>query len=373
MGKTENDKEFEAGVHNGQRGGFLADLIQGQFGDSYTPYGEGYKHGAEHRYGPEGRYHTWDNRGSNDPKNKEISITSSKKNVPSKENAPIDESSGSRGDGGYGWEDGRGSSDSRSRVTGLSGTRAGSILKTIGVLLFLSWLGLAFVYNIMRYSDNNINEKNLVSGLKWNVPWSPSLKPEESYDGSDALRDFDNPDRNIKTTIQVKEGLKSLAKLIRKNGGWCVTISDYAQVDDNIWAVGIYSNMGGGFICYSPDQGNTWFRQWYSEVEDGDIPFRIYFFDSEEGWSFTRHEILHTFNGGRIWSSSFGGSGWFLRQLHIIDRQNLVAENILGNRMIYTSDGGKNWKIYTEWKPEILRLEVKLENPNGTGLFVYNK
>lgn len=71
MVKTRNDEEYEAGVSAGQQGSFLDDLIQGQMG-SDSPFNKGYEFGAQHRYGPDGRYHTYDNRGSNDNKNEKV-------------------------------------------------------------------------------------------------------------------------------------------------------------------------------------------------------------------------------------------------------------------------------------------------------------
>lgn len=67
MGKTRNDKNYEQGVHNGQRGGFLDDVVHG-ITKTGSPYDKGYDYGAEHRQNSEGLpYHTWDNEGSNDP------------------------------------------------------------------------------------------------------------------------------------------------------------------------------------------------------------------------------------------------------------------------------------------------------------------
>lgn len=79
MGKTRKDKAYERGVRDGQRGDLLEDFTMGwSFGDlipgsekrekEWEAYKKGYEYGVDHRYGPEGRYHTWDNRGTNDPK-----------------------------------------------------------------------------------------------------------------------------------------------------------------------------------------------------------------------------------------------------------------------------------------------------------------
>jgi len=207
---------------------------------------------------------------------------------------------------------------------------------------------------------------------EWKVPWAPELKPWESYDGSDALRDFGWKNKN--PGPQAEDGLKNLAIKIRKNGGWCVTVRDYCQLENNIWAVGDYSNFGGGFICYSPNKGTTWYKQWKSNPGNTDgIPFGVYFFDAKEGWAFTRKGILHTFNGGNRWDWSCRNEGWFLRQLHIIDRKRIIAEDIPDGRMIYTLNGGRNWRVHPKWEPEILELEVKLKIKNESGLYVYKQ
>jgi len=189
-------------------------------------------------------------------------------------------------------------------------------------------------------------------------------------DGTDSMRNFElkglNPDR------ETKSGLKKLARNFRNNGGWTVTINDYCEAENNIWAVGSYSNMGGGFICYSPDKGTTWYEQAKSEPTNADgIPFGIYFFDSNEGWTFTRKGILHTRNGGSRWDWSCRNDGWFLRQLHIVDRNIIIAEDIPRGRMIYTLNGGRSWRIHEKWEPEALGLKVELVEKNETGLYVY--
>ena len=71
MGKTHDDEVYKDGVREGQRGGFLEDLVEGNI--SHTSKDEkihqkGYVYGAQHRYGKQGRYHSYDGSGSNDSK-----------------------------------------------------------------------------------------------------------------------------------------------------------------------------------------------------------------------------------------------------------------------------------------------------------------
>ena len=108
MGKSDNDEDYERGVRDGQKGGFLDDLIDAQFGDSYTPYGKGYNYGVEHRYDSKGqRYHSWDDSGTNDPKKESSSDTSSswwsseKKETKVTESYPSDSSYGYDSDRSY--------------------------------------------------------------------------------------------------------------------------------------------------------------------------------------------------------------------------------------------------------------------------------
>lgn len=48
MGKTNNDKEYEKGVHDGQEGGLARDIIH-SFIDSGSIYDKGYNYGEKHR------------------------------------------------------------------------------------------------------------------------------------------------------------------------------------------------------------------------------------------------------------------------------------------------------------------------------------
>ena len=78
MAKTRDDEIHEKGVQQGQRGGFLDDLVMGNIpavSKDEKIFKDGYTYGAQHRYGKEGRFHTWNGKGSNDPKSKESKET----------------------------------------------------------------------------------------------------------------------------------------------------------------------------------------------------------------------------------------------------------------------------------------------------------
>ena len=63
-----DNEEYELGVRNGQRGGFLDDFSQSLV-NTGSAYDKGYEYGIDHRRDSSGeRYHTWDNQGKNDLK-----------------------------------------------------------------------------------------------------------------------------------------------------------------------------------------------------------------------------------------------------------------------------------------------------------------
>jgi len=96
------DKEYELGVREGQRGGALDDFAHG-LSDHNTSYSKGYSYGANERYASNGeRYHTWSNTGKNDSRNEDNSrghvnseSNSSKSNSGISESSPYSGSSSS--------------------------------------------------------------------------------------------------------------------------------------------------------------------------------------------------------------------------------------------------------------------------------------
>ncbi len=77
MSKSRDDEIYRKTVEEGQRGGLSDDFMEGMGFDRLIPGDErereiarkGYAYGREHRFDSKGqRYHTSDNRGSNDPK-----------------------------------------------------------------------------------------------------------------------------------------------------------------------------------------------------------------------------------------------------------------------------------------------------------------
>jgi len=73
MGNEKLDKAHAEGVKDGQRGGFLDDLLQGNTkvvsgSEEEKAYNDGYDNGATNRSNKDGeRYHSWDGTGINDP------------------------------------------------------------------------------------------------------------------------------------------------------------------------------------------------------------------------------------------------------------------------------------------------------------------
>lgn len=140
MGKTRDDEEYEKGVRDGQRSGFFDDVIQANF-KSYSRegkiYDEGYKYGATHRYGSEGRYHTWDGKGSNDPKSEKIRESVKITREESRDSA----NSGGGGSSSYNESDSYSSSGGRSiSISDFS----------VGWLVFFVFLALIIVVVIPR-------------------------------------------------------------------------------------------------------------------------------------------------------------------------------------------------------------------------------
>jgi len=380
MGKTHDDEVYEKGVRDGQRGGFLDDLVMGNISAGSKDekiYKEGYTYGAQHRYGSEGRYHTWSGSGSNDPKSEEIR-KSEKTNTRSYKDSGAS----------FDYED----RHYRAYYPDISISKPSVIV--FGVLLGIIF-GVYGLFKLDKYIENkkpevrvarkyNLNEKSLVR-KSLDFSWTWSSESSEYYRKDIALYRLKNNKKEI--TPELEENLMRLRKLMESKKKE-IRFNDYSQSENNIWVAGESKSDGAyfGYMWYSPDCGNTWFWQWrigpwlqrYNFGGTPDVvPFGVYFFDSKEGWSFTQNSIFHTVDGGRIWERSYVHNLGKLERLYIIDRQNLVAMRkiptvietnkriihsywFVEHQMIYTIDGGRTWESHPEWKPEILGLQAKL-------------
>lgn len=156
-----SDKDYEDGVRNGQRGGFLDDLAQG-IASTGSDYDKGYNYGVEHRRDSSGeRYHTWSGDGKNDPKPDSGNSSdwfSDFFSSGSKGSASVDESSeteSSTSTSSSEYSSGGGGGGGSYSGSGGSGTKAKS-----GGLAKL--LGLIFIGGIIYLGTRN----NLVSSYK---------------------------------------------------------------------------------------------------------------------------------------------------------------------------------------------------------------
>lgn len=203
--------------------------------------------------------------------------------------------------------------------------------------------------------------------------------------------------------IGIKNNLRELAGIMLDKGAENVEFNSYFQEENNVWVVGRYSRNNLGFICYSPDKGETWFKQWKNEDCIDDFPTEIYFFDKNNGLSTTIRRILSTSNGGKNWETVHAFEDGKLRQFHILNRNTLVAQEevlisladrirqgingrplevpeifmmnpkvknqkkVPYKRTVYTNNGGRIWETIENWDPKLFNLNnlssIKLDRP----------
>lgn len=422
MGKTHDDEVYEKGVRDGQRGGFLEDLVEGNIShtskDEKT-YHKGYEYGATHRYGKEGRYHSWSSSGSKDPK------TGDKKSGRSREKStrakPADGYDHDYKDRHYHGSDYDSSCETTCGAIGMA--------ITCGFLaILLSPLVIGGIAGIKNYIENKKLQPKFTVAQKYN------LKPHNLVDkarfGKTSLKELLNLDsekihsakknstlslqRKVnygQLEIEIEDNLKELAGIMLDRGAERVEFKSYFQKGNNVWVVGKHSNTNGGFICYSPDKGETWFKQWKNEYYN-DFPREIYLFDKNNGFSITTRRILHTSNGGKNWKTVHVFRDGNLRQLHILNRDTLVAQEeviisrrerikqgingrplevpeiflmnpkvqnqkkVPYKRTVYTENGGRTWKTIEDWNPRLFNLNnlsgIKLDKLDSIPNYISN-
>lgn len=183
---------------------------------------------------------------------------------------------------------------------------------------------------------------------------------------------------------QIGWGLKSYDKparssIVRTNDGgntWEVQKTFDADIDINRfffkdsasgWAVGRQMRhipKSGNkpfnyFILHTNDGGKTWITQYDEPSERNDDPgdglFDIHFINADTGWVVgSKGRILHTKDGGKHWERQNGGTDSILRRVHFTDgKRGWVIGNKDSEReykaiILYTDNGGRDWKI--QWK-----------------------
>lgn len=289
------------------------------------------------------------------------------------------------------------------------------IIATAFYVVILAPFIIGGYYGVSNYFENKKLEPKLKVAQEYNLSrrdlaektnWKSGLTKRSKPYGLEVVLNSYLKDRD--DFVDVRDGLVDLANVIREGGGRCA-IYDYYQTGDNIWVVGRYSNKGGGFICYSPDNGETWFRQWDSYIRERggcsyDVPVGICFFDQNEGWSITMRRIVHTLDGGRNWKTVYVAEYGLLKQFYILDRNNLIAKEIvcgkrevtIGGRRpevpelwnmvskihnkkipydqtVYTTNGGRNWHTKDGWEPEIFGLDKLPKYSKTNGFYICRK
>jgi len=121
--------------------------------------------------------------------------------------------------------------------------------------------------------------------------------------------------------------------------GSCSAGAEICTVSGAGWAVG-----AGGTIVHTSNGGAIWSPQTSGTVN---VLGGVNFVDANNGWAVgDGGTIVHTSNGGATWSAQTSGTGNFLLGVSFVDASNGWAVGGNGT-ILHTSDGG------TIWSPEI--------------------
>lgn len=163
----------------------------------------------------------------------------------------------------------------------------------------------------------------------------------------------------------LKHTLEQLAEAIHAQADGCSTfLYGYSKVGDRIWASGAFTTSHKwdsaaerdsasaedklistrGFICFSGNNGRTWNRQWFSERNQIDPVYDIYFSDQQTGWALSSKGILHTSDAGETWNRVFANQD-NIGSLFILPHNRLMLVDLSRSaRSCYLSeDGAASW------------------------------
>lgn len=126
-------------------------------------------------------------------------------------------------------------------------------------------------------------------------------------------------------------------------------VEDIAFVKQHIWAA--VNDLGAFFIFHSSDCGNSWEIQWGNCLSIFTPPFKVALLDENEVaisfCIFSDGNILYTIDGGKNWKYVWEASFLSLikiEDLKIISYMHLWA-SLSNGSAIYSTDGGRSWQV----------------------------
>ena len=142
-------------------------------------------------------------------------------------------------------------------------------------------------------------------------------------------------------------------------------------IDEKIGWISGYKNT----LLYTSNSGKEW--QQIEVYEDTTkINTDIFFIDNQTGWLLNNTgNLYHTTNAGTSWDEIyvFPNSGWY--KLVFLDDLNGYTMQIVGDELMKTSDGGKNWvSIDLNFPNALMGLMVRdfCFSDKLTGYFIYS-
>ena len=217
-----------------------------------------------------------------------------------------------------------------------------------------------------------IPQNTLVDRLRWHG--FRHSKRDAELDANLALSRLRPP-----PNLGLRDDLKGLAKILNGKGERQVRFYDWARTGNEIWIGGSYYQNSGGILCYSPDAGKTWFKQWASDpVESAsypnNVPQRIAFWGRDNGYFLTGSRVFHTDNAGREWKSIYSESYSLIKQFQFLDKDRVSLTLIkYGNKSDFPGRTGIEYSpgmIYFEYSKTVTNQDwgqtIVFENPLGS-------